>query len=96
MSTACGQAHLQQAEVADWLTRAIDTPPKNISYNRAMDSLPPNLAATTAAAIVRQAEQMKKAEEAESARLEEAKRRREAAMRAAEAAKRQAGTTGRK
>lgn len=96
MSTACGQAHLQQAEVADWLTRAIDTPKKNISYNRVMDSLPPNLAATAASAIVRQAEQMKKAEQAEKMRLKEAARRREAAMRAAEAAKRQAGTTGKK
>lgn len=61
-----------------------------------MDSLPPNLAANAAAAIVRQAEQMKKAEAAEKMRLKEAERRREAAMRAAEAAKRQAGTTGKK
>ena len=48
-----------------------------------MDSLPPNLAATAATAIVRKAEEMKRAEQLEEIRFKEAKRRREAAMRAA-------------
>jgi|GEM_PF-4499906 hypothetical protein len=61
-----------------------------------MDSLPPNLAATAATAIVRKAEEMKRAEQLEEIRFKEAKRRREAAMRAAEADKRQAGTTRKK
>mgnify|MGYP000200684859 CR=1 FL=1 len=62
-----------------------------------MDSLPPNLVRTAATAIVRQAEQMKQAEQREKMRLkEEEKRRRQAEMRAAEARKGQAGIHGKK
>lgn len=57
-----------------------------------MPNIPPNLPDMAATAIVRKAEEMKKIEQIEKQRAEDAKRRREQAMRDAEAAKRNQGT----
>lgn len=57
--------------------------------------LPPNLPNTAASAIIRQAEDMKKAEQAEKRRKEDERRRREDAMRDASAQRRVPGTSGR-
>lgn len=61
----------------------------------APSDLPPNLADTAASAIVRQAEDARRAQEAEKRRLEDDKRRREQAMRDAAAQRRAPGTSGR-
>lgn len=58
-----------------------------------MVDLPPNLAHTTASAIVRQAEDKKRLEEIAKRQAAEQRRRREEAMRAAAAQRRQPGTS---
>jgi hypothetical protein len=60
-----------------------------------MVDLPPNLQSTAASAIVRQAENQKKAERLAKRQAEDAKRRREQAMRDAAAQRRTPGTSGR-
>lgn len=59
-----------------------------------MSDLPPNLSDTAAAAIVRQAEDQKKAETIAKRQAEDQKRHREEAMRHAAAQRRASGTSG--
>lgn len=56
--------------------------------------LPPNLGHNAASAIVRHAEDIKKAERAEKQRMKDEKRRREQAMRDAASLRRTPGTSG--
>lgn len=60
-----------------------------------MSDLSPNLAATAASAIVRQAEDQKRVEQLAKRQAEEQQRRRELAMRDAAAQRRIPGTSGR-
>lgn len=75
--------------------RTADTQSAPTSGDTMGIDLPPNMADRASAAIVRKAEDMKRAEQAEKQRAEDAKRRREQAMRDAAAQRRTPGTSGR-
>lgn len=64
-------------------------------YSPRMANLPPNLAGVAASAVVRQAEQFKRAEAAEKARVQAEKIRRKAELEAAAARKRHPDSSGR-